>query len=95
MMPSTSGRAASYPSRQDKLKFFYELKTLRDRLMLQKGRQNIEVSQATTTCTNTEAPTICTNTEASTANTEAPITCTSTEAPTTNTEISQSSTTCT
>ena len=88
MMPSTSGRAASYPSRQDKLKFFYELKTLRDRLMLQKGRQNIEVSQATTTCTNTEAPTICTNTEA-------PITCTSTEAPTTNTEISQSSTTCT
>lgn len=53
-MPSTSGRAASYPSRQDKLKFFHELKSLRDRLLLQKGRQNAE--QPTSTCTNTEAP---------------------------------------
>lgn len=49
-MPSTSGRAASYPSRQDKLKFFHELKNLRDRLLLQKGKQSTEVSQ----------PTICT-----------------------------------
>lgn len=62
-MPSTSGRAASYPSRQDKLKFFHELKNLRDRLLLQKGSNSTctevnstevnstEVSQPTTTCT--------------------------------------------
>ena len=31
-MPSTSGRAATYPKRSDKLKFFIELKDLRDRL---------------------------------------------------------------
>ena len=31
-MPSTSGRAATYPKRSDKLKFFTELKDLRDRL---------------------------------------------------------------
>lgn len=98
-MPSTSGRAASYPSRQDKLKFFHELKTLRDRLLLQKGRRNVEVSQSTTTCANTEATTTCTITEAPTTHTdtEAPTTCTDTEAPTTctDTEISQSITTCT
>ena len=38
VMPSTSGRAASHPRRVDKLKFFYELKELRDRLKLQHGR---------------------------------------------------------
>ena len=32
MMPSTSGRAATYPRKADKLKFFNELKELRDRL---------------------------------------------------------------
>ena len=32
VMPSTSGRAATYPKRSDKLKFFHELKALRDRL---------------------------------------------------------------
>ena len=32
VMPSTSGRAATYPKRSDKLKFFSELKDLRDRL---------------------------------------------------------------
>lgn len=53
-MPSTSGRAASYPSRQDKLKFFHELKTLRDRLLLQKGRRSTEASQPTATCSDTE-----------------------------------------
>ena len=37
VMPSTSGRAASHPRRVDKLKFFHELKQLRDRLQLQKG----------------------------------------------------------
>ena len=31
-MPSTSGRAATFPSRADKLKFFHELRDLRDRL---------------------------------------------------------------
>ena len=36
-MPSTSGRAASHPRRVDKLKFFHELKQLRDRLKLEKG----------------------------------------------------------
>ena len=35
-MPSTSGRAATYPKRADKLKFFYELKDLRDKLKAQK-----------------------------------------------------------
>ena len=31
-MPSTSGRAATYPKRADKLRFFSELKELRDTL---------------------------------------------------------------
>jgi len=50
VMPSTSGRAASYPSRQDKLKFFHELKILRDRLLLEKGKRSVEISQPNT-CT--------------------------------------------
>lgn len=37
-MPSTSGRAASHPRRVDKLKFFHELKQLRDRIKLEKGQ---------------------------------------------------------
>lgn len=36
-MPSTSGRAASHPRRVDKLKFFHELKQLRDKIKLEKG----------------------------------------------------------
>lgn len=36
-MPSTSGRAATYPKRSDKLKFFHELKDLRDKRRLEKG----------------------------------------------------------
>lgn len=36
-MPSTSGRAASHPRRVDKLKFFYELKELRDQIKVKKG----------------------------------------------------------
>ena len=36
VMPSTSGRAATYPKRADKLKFFYELKDLRDQLKAKK-----------------------------------------------------------
>ncbi len=35
VMPSTSGRAATYPRRVDKLKFFTELKELRDSLRTQ------------------------------------------------------------
>ena len=93
-MPSTSGRAATYPSRQDKLKFFHELKSLRDRLLLQKGRRNTEIPQATTytntetgTCTDGETATTCTNTETAT--------CTDGETATTCTdiEISQSTST--
>lgn len=41
-MPSTSGRAATYPKRSDKLKFFHELKDLRDRLRSEK--QQVEES---------------------------------------------------
>ncbi len=37
VMPSTSGRAATYPSRADKLKFFLELKELRDKRRMEKG----------------------------------------------------------
>ena len=37
VMPSTSGRVASYPKRADKLKFFNELKELRDDLRKKKG----------------------------------------------------------
>ena len=48
-MPSTSGRAATYPSRQDKLKFFHELKALRDRLLLQKGKRTETIPQHPTT----------------------------------------------
>ena len=36
-MPSTSGRVATYPKRADKLKFFNELKELRDDLRKKKG----------------------------------------------------------
>ena len=38
VMPSTSGRAATYPKRSDKLKFFHELKDLRDKMRGEKGR---------------------------------------------------------
>ena len=37
VMPSTSGRAASHPRRVDKLKFFHELKQLRDNLLAKHG----------------------------------------------------------
>ena len=37
VMPSTSGRAASHPRRVDKLKFFHELKQLRDNLKAKRG----------------------------------------------------------
>ena len=42
MMPSTSGRAASHPRRVDKLKFFHELKQLRDNVKskLNKGESS-------------------------------------------------------
>ena len=46
-MPSTSGRAATYPKRSDKLKFFSELKDLRDRLHREReerGRESITTS---------------------------------------------------
>ena len=52
MMPSTSGRAATFPRRADKLKFFTELKELRDRLKKERevqvagvGQQVISTSQ--------------------------------------------------
>ena len=38
-MPSTSGRAATYPKRSDKLKFFSELKDLRDRLQREREQR--------------------------------------------------------
>ena len=44
MMPSTSGRAATYPRRVDKLKFFNELKTLRDSLLQKRGPNPLTVS---------------------------------------------------
>lgn len=44
MMPSTSGRAATYPRRVDKLKFFNELKTLRDSLLQKRGPKPLTVS---------------------------------------------------
>ena len=73
-MPSTSGRAASYPSRQDKLKFFHELKNLRDRLLLQKGKRSTEISQPTT-CTEISQPSTCTEISTCTENFQ-PSTCT-------------------
>jgi TDG/mug DNA glycosylase family protein len=39
VMPSTSGRAATYPRRSDKLKFFSELRDLRDRLRRERGER--------------------------------------------------------
>ena len=41
-MPSTSGRAATYPKRSDKLKFFNELKDLRDRLRREREERERE-----------------------------------------------------
>ena len=46
VMPSTSGRAATYPKRADKLKFFVELKQLRDNLRLKHGRPTPQSDQA-------------------------------------------------
>ena len=37
VMPSTSGRVAAYPKRADKLKFFNELKELRNDQRKKKG----------------------------------------------------------
>lgn len=48
-MPSTSGRAATYPRRVDKLKFFNELKALRDSLQQKRGVKPV----ATTTSSET------------------------------------------
>ena len=36
-MPSTSGRAATFPRRADKLKFFNELKDLKERLQIERA----------------------------------------------------------
>lgn len=47
-MPSTSGRAATYPKRSDKLKFFNELKDLRDRLRQERPGQGVGTSSITT-----------------------------------------------
>ena len=53
-MPSTSGRAASHPRRVDKLKFFHELKQLRDNLKAKQeklgGTASTMVGDGTTTC---------------------------------------------
>ena len=49
-MPSTSGRAASHPRRVDKLKFFHELKQLRDNLLKKRD------STITTTTTSDPHP---------------------------------------
>lgn len=57
VMPSTSGRAATYPKRSDKLKFFTELKDLRDRL--RKERQVEETHNTPNTTqrsTSTQQP---------------------------------------
>ena len=62
-MPSTSGRAASYPSRQDKLKFFHELKNLRDRLLLQKGKQSTDSTTTSTDSTTTSTDSTTTSAE--------------------------------
>ena len=45
VMPSTSGRAATYPKRTDKLKFFYELKDLRDKLKAKKEANPVSVAE--------------------------------------------------
>lgn len=45
VMPSTSGRAATFPRRADKLKFFSELKELRDRLKKERELQVAGASQ--------------------------------------------------
>eukprot|EP00731_Ephydatia_muelleri_P001750 Em0001g1750a len=49
VMPSTSGRAATYPKRADKLKFFVELKQLRDNLRIKYGRPSFPLPTPTTT----------------------------------------------
>ena len=41
VMPSTSGRAATYPKRSDKLKFFNELKDLRDKLQREREEKTM------------------------------------------------------
>ena len=48
VMPSTSGRAATYPRRADKLKFFHELKDLRDKLKAQRDAGGSAVTATAT-----------------------------------------------
>ena len=48
-MPSTSGRAATYPRRVDKLKFFNELKALRDSLQQKRGLKPVAVTTSSDT----------------------------------------------
>ena len=64
VMPSTSGRAATYPKRSDKLKFFNELKDLRDRLRREREEtkpvtpapQGSSTSQTSLTTSNSAEP---------------------------------------
>jgi len=48
-MPSTSGRAATYPRRVDKLKFFNELKALRDSLQQKRGLKPVAMTTSSET----------------------------------------------
>ena len=48
VMPSTSGRAATYPRRVDKLKFFNEVKELRDDLKRKRQTEGVVASGAVT-----------------------------------------------
>ena len=54
-MPSTSGRAATYPRRVDKLKFFNEVKQLRDDIKQRKQTEPGESAVASAT-TSSESP---------------------------------------
>ena len=49
VMPSTSGRAATYPRRVDKLKFFNELKALRDSLQQKRGLKPVATTTSSAT----------------------------------------------
>ncbi len=49
VMPSTSGRAATYPKRTDKLRFFNELKELRDKLREKRQQSSIQPEETSST----------------------------------------------
>ena len=73
VMPSTSGRAATYPKRSDKLKFFNELRELRDRLRRERDGTEVKPTINTTVDDSTQQASISNGQRMSRSDTEEPV----------------------